>query len=167
MIAGSTTFKNRTIDSSTGCICPAATYMDVGRGNICYGVPLGVDLTTMGMTIENLKLDPGYWRIAQTGDVRKCLVEGACMGGSNMSEYCRDGHDGPYCNICKNGFRKDVTGLCDACSTTIKNILATVLVFVASIVGAFVCYFAWNRWMANSGKAAKSVASAAKIIFVR
>ncbi|GMH69815.1 hypothetical protein TrLO_g4981 [Triparma laevis f. longispina] len=64
---------------------------------VCTEVEEGMDSQEIGMSLKNLKLDPGYWRTGLTSiDVCECPVAGACVGGNNSTNYCREGHEGPY-----------------------------------------------------------------------
>lgn len=93
-----TTSENST--DASACACPEKKYDDT-KGS-CFDVFEGVDEFTLGTTLETLKLEPGYWRTGNTSiDVRECPVAEACVGGTggtgrNGTNYCRDGHEGPY-----------------------------------------------------------------------
>ena len=167
---GSTTV-GKGATNQTDCVCPSSQYMTKSEefADKCEKVPLGIDTETVvgGMTLFDLALLPGYWRISSTTpDVRKCFATEACLGGRNQSEYCRDGSHGPYCNLCILGYRKNVIGLCDVCKTTAQNIGGTVGVFILSAVLMCGGYVAWNRYIATRGNLAKSIVSGLKIIFV-
>ena len=40
----------------------------------------------------------------------------ACLGGTDFSAYCREGHEGPLCAVCKDTYFKDKdTKMCEEC----------------------------------------------------
>ena len=40
----------------------------------------------------------------------------ACLGGTDFSAYCREGHEGPLCALCKDMYFKDKdTKMCEEC----------------------------------------------------
>jgi hypothetical protein len=123
------------------CVCPKGTFLNFGEDN-CEDVVVGVNETVNGLTIETLLLLPGYWRqSSRTEDVRECLVTEACVGGEVASQYCLEGHRGPYCNVCEDGFSKDVFKLCQRCNSSNRNIVGTVLGFVGFVIGLFGAHF--------------------------
>ena len=66
-------------------------------------------------------------------------MEAACTGG-NSSDYCREGHIGPYCNLCSEKFSKDVFKLCQPCELTTGNIIWTVAVLVVGLITLLYIY---------------------------
>jgi len=63
---------------------------------------------------------PGYWAAEELNDesgnwtrVWKCETNGACLGGADS--LCREGHDGPLCDNCKEGYYADKEHLCWEC----------------------------------------------------
>ncbi|GMH92837.1 hypothetical protein TL16_g12465 [Triparma laevis f. inornata] len=93
----------------------------------CIDVYEEVDNLTLSTTLGTLKIEPGYWRTGGTSiDVRECPVAEACVGG-NGTDYCREGHDGPYCNLCADGFAKDPFLLCQSCNTTATSVVLSIL----------------------------------------
>ena len=154
--------------SPDDCVCPESTYLDEKRTNCIYvdstaGVMLGVS----SMTIDNLDLKPGYWRISNsTTDVRKCPVEIACQGGNSTAGYCREGHVGPYCNLCKKDYSKNVFQLCDSCSVFSKKPYATVLSFLGLVALIWVVWYVLNRLLKGRKKLRKSLKSTLRIVFV-
>jgi hypothetical protein len=120
-----------------GCVCPKNTFLTLERDRCEKFADEGVDLSDEGMTLEMLRLLPGYWRTNnRSSDVRPCPVAEACTGWTNASaSYCRGGHTGPYCNLCAEGFSKDAFGLCQPCGeggeiwSKVGGIVAVVVMF--------------------------------------
>ena len=48
-------------------------------------------------SIEDIHIDPGYWRATETSDIiLACYNEDACLGGiTGEVGYCREGYYGP------------------------------------------------------------------------
>ncbi|GMI07165.1 hypothetical protein TrVE_jg8362 [Triparma verrucosa] len=121
--------------SAKDCKCPKGTYDD-GKGK-CEVVQDGMDDTAFGMCLENVTVDPGYWRVnSDSTDVRKCLVSEACTGG-NSTNYCREGHTGPYCDLCVDGWTKDPLMLCKSCENSIVDVIPWWML-VAAVLGSLI-----------------------------
>ena len=129
--------------SASACICPAGNFENENKKNACEKVLEGMNRTVEGMTLERLYLDPGYWRTGLTSlDIRPCRFDGACVGGNctggtKDTMYCREGHYGPYCNLCRKGYSPDAFGLCQICGE--KNSVVTFAIFVVGLGILFVC----------------------------
>jgi len=112
------------ITSSTGstnssyCHCDDDEY-ESEDGSECLSCPAG-STCEEGTTIENMEVDGGYWRVDGESDtILQCPVPAACVGSSSSSygdNLCRDGHEGPYCSVCEDGYFKEYDGLCEVCS---------------------------------------------------
>ena len=119
-IKGSTT-RNENSTTVDDCVCPKGTFLAADR-LLCDNIISGVEETKDGMSLEFLRLMQGYWRTNEKStDIRECPVKEACIGGNEINQYCRVGHEGPYCNLCEDGYSKDVYGLCRECETFDKN----------------------------------------------
>ena len=125
--------------------------------------------TNFGSTINDIAVLPGYWRISNTtDDVRECPVSKACVGGVATTKYCREGHEGPYCNLCAEGFSKDVFKMCQQCKTSTQNVVGTVLTgfgVIAFVAGGFFLQKKLKK-NAKAQAATKAVKCAIKILFV-
>ena len=89
----------------------------------------GVDGLTPPITLGTLKIEPGYWRTSPTSiDVRECLVAGACVGGNDSTNNCREGHEAPYCNLCVDGWTMDPLMLCKSCENSTTDTAITLLI---------------------------------------
>ena len=82
-------------------------------------VPTGVGIAGCDLGVMN-GTKPGFWAAQELNDesgnwsrVWKCETKGACLGGA--SSECREGHDGPLCDNCIDGFYQDDDKLCHAC----------------------------------------------------
>jgi hypothetical protein len=65
-------------------------------------------------------VDSGYWRTNNKSDeILPCrgTSQNACIGGSDGSNICEVGSDGPYCAVCEEGRTKNVDGTCDSCDS--------------------------------------------------
>ncbi|GMH88575.1 hypothetical protein TrST_g11202 [Triparma strigata] len=131
--------KDVSSTSSLACICPAGTFKD---GKICRDIPpRGVNSTKIGMTLEDMELSTGYWRTnGNSTVVRDCLVEEACEGGENSSDYCRDHHWGPLCERCDERYSKSMHGICLPCEGTATDTAYTLLTLLALLIILFCIY---------------------------
>jgi hypothetical protein len=154
--------------SISDCVCDAFTYFDHRIGSdgsceSCVGMR-GVDCTRAGMSLETLRILPGYWRTGSLStNVLHCWNPEACLGsanstdmgeagidgsgtGFNSSGYCAAGYEGPYCEICMDGF-SSVFGACEECGAkttgsviwTIVGIIFMILfvIFTGRIINGF------------------------------
>ncbi|CAN0547989.1 unnamed protein product, partial [Laminaria digitata] len=68
----------------------------------------GVDCDSAGATLTALPIREGYWRTNDESKVvHECLHSDACKGATTISsseDYCADGHNGPYCAVCSDGY---------------------------------------------------------------
>ena len=72
---------------------------------------------------KTVEIKPGMWRgaVDRIDGVRECKNSAtswpdACLGGIDFSAYCREGHEGPLCAVCKDAYFKDKdTKMCEEC----------------------------------------------------
>ena len=72
---------------------------------------------------KTVEIKPGMWRgaVDRIDGVRECKNSAtawpeACLGGTDFSAYCREGHEGPLCAVCKDTYFKDKdTKMCEEC----------------------------------------------------
>ena len=75
---------------------------------------------------REMKVQPGFWRSNELSDNFKKCRPGHCLG-SNTSEtrltenLCANGHWGPLCASCLDGFFKTSDDLCQSCEQTNVN----------------------------------------------
>jgi len=78
---------------------------------ICSHCPEGASCDVDGnSTLEDLFLQPGWWRISATTDeIRRCPRGSlACQGGlAFQAGYCTDGHQGVLCAVCADDYYFD------------------------------------------------------------
>ncbi|GMI05747.1 hypothetical protein TrLO_g10635 [Triparma laevis f. longispina] len=83
--------------------------------------------------LVHLPIEPEFWRTkSRSTDIRECPVPEACVGGNGMN-YCCVGHDGPYCNLCVDGWTMDPLMLCKSCKNSSTD---TAITLVVLAVGA-------------------------------
>lgn len=134
---------------------------------ICTTCPVGaVCAAGSNVTVQNLQLEKGYWRTnVNSGNVLACPVLEACLGGSNST--CREGHEGPYCDVCvkkyalswlcrcfievtialtgcagcaASSYYENYDGLCNPCSSeAVLNSFALIIVLV--VLAVLLVYF--------------------------
>ncbi|GMI06912.1 hypothetical protein TrLO_g13169 [Triparma laevis f. longispina] len=118
--------------SESTCNCPSGKFDDL-QGT-CIKVTDGMSEETPGMNLTTINVKQGFWRTnSKSTDVRECLIPEACVGG-NSTNYCRSGHEGPYCAVCATDYFEDPFGLCKTCDTTTLDIILTVDALLTIIV---------------------------------
>jgi hypothetical protein len=150
-----------------GCDCPINRFLSED-GLSCDEIPAkGVKRDVTGMTLATLHILPGFWRIdASSSDVRACPIADACTGG-NSTTNCREGHSGPYCNLCDDGFAPDAFQLCQECNSNGKDValtITTIVFFVAVLVG--LNHVLNKKVFKKNPRIKKSVKTGLKILFV-
>ncbi|GMI13746.1 hypothetical protein TrLO_g2474, partial [Triparma laevis f. longispina] len=116
MLLGSISLQNGTT-SASGCICPAGEYVHF-KENTCQNVPDGVETTVQAMTVKSLEVMPGYWRTnASSSEILPCLSPEHCLGGPDPATQCKEGHAGPLCAVCADGYASTGSGMFLKCST--------------------------------------------------
>jgi len=104
----------------------------------------------LNATLEKLNLHEGHWRISATSlEVHKCWTPSnsrlsPCKGGSNSdfesAGYCREGHNGPRCELCSNSSQYYSQGVCLDCPEASSRLLAFAfisLALLAFLVGVY------------------------------
>ena len=147
----------------TACICPIATYDN--REGKCVDIVEGIRNDIEGFTLETLALFPGWWRTSNSSDdVRECLTPEACLGG-NSTNMCREGHTGPYCNICVENYNPNPFGLCMECAHS-KTDFVLMIVGTASVVLLFFLFKLLVKKKDGKGeKVWEKMKNGAKVIF--
>ena len=96
--------------------CRACGMEDYAQSTAKRGVGVaGCDVGVINGTLA------GYWAAHPLDElsgnstrVWRCESEAACLGGANST--CREGHEGPVCAACKEGYYADRGGLCHLCA---------------------------------------------------
>lgn len=81
-----------------------------------------------------------------------CISTRSCLGGP-MS-YCRDGHEGPLCDVCQPGFYKQLK-LCHKCPS--KERMIGELCFMALVVILITTVVVWRNKTQNMEKQRRSL----------
>ncbi|GMI04648.1 hypothetical protein TrVE_jg1407 [Triparma verrucosa] len=129
VVAGSTATRDVLPASEDTCICWFGEVLAIDRCLDCP--PEGTECAETGLTLESMKLLPGFWRTSPSSiDVLKCSNEAACIGNENST--CFTGHRGPLCELCEDGFAL-TAGACLSCedggvSTAIGGVVVTLLI---------------------------------------
>ena len=151
--------------SSNQCYCKPGWYL-AASGDSCEEMMEGAADNTPRATLAELPLEEGFWRATDSSlEVKSCMVPEACVGGNSTDEYCREGHTGPYCNVCEDNYSKDVFGLCNSCAGEggMMSVLLTILTLIAMIVAA---YFFNKKVLKKYKKEVRGMKAAFRIMFV-
>ncbi|GMI48731.1 hypothetical protein TrCOL_g5693 [Triparma columacea] len=91
------------------------------------------------MTLQSLYLKPGYWRVTEESTyIHRCFSNELCLGGADLNNTCLEGHTGPYCEVCEEGYAKS-QGSCVKCSgdqnfTLVVGTLTIIITLVILVV---------------------------------
>jgi hypothetical protein len=139
---------------STGCVCKEGLYLDGSECLDCEeSAGKGTKCDQPGVTLEDLPLTKGYWRVTSTSvDVLLCLTEAACPGEGHLKQnatvwadrFCAEGSRGPLCGVCDEGFRREANGDCAACGGAAGAWGAFAASTIAIII-AILLLMAWCR----------------------
>jgi len=155
--------------TNSSCICPAGTFDNLKKEDRrCEIVDEGVSEIVEGMTLESLSLELGFWRTDKNSlDIRQCPVEPACVGGNSTDEdgYCLEGHEGPYCNICKAGYTKDAFRLCKSCEMNTANVAITLGGIVCFLTITYIFRLLIKKYSRVNKLLVKRLKNCGKIIF--
>jgi len=156
---------SKSTGSSNQCYCKPGWYL-AESGIECEEMMEGAADNTPRATLAELPLEEGFWRATDSSlEVKSCMVPEACVGGNSTEEYCREGHTGPYCNVCEDNYSKDVFGLCNSCAGEgdMMSVLLTILTLIAMIVAA---YFFNKKVLKKYKKEVRGMKAAFRIMFV-
>ncbi|GMH94182.1 hypothetical protein TrST_g4037 [Triparma strigata] len=139
----------------------------VGRNGTCVSCSgiQGIDCSRAGVSLETLPIQPGFWRSSTTSTrIRRCYNTEACIGsvrtnanasgvsivssggssanGSNVNlveskQYCAEGYQGPYCEVCAKGYSGSFGGCreCKSKNKTMQIVWTSVILITIIIVG--------------------------------
>ncbi len=93
--------------TAAACACRDGYY---AANDTCEVCPEGA-LCTGGSSLTSL---PGYWRAPNTTQLYACNEPSACLG----YDQCAEGHIGPLCAICTQGYAVDLSGSCTVCRSS-------------------------------------------------
>ena len=173
IILGSTTTGSGA-KSEKECICPMGTCMDSEQEtetqvvvSECRTIVDGMIAQKQGMDLFNVQIEKGFWRIGEDSwDVRECPVSDACLGGNSTEGYCREGHNGPYCILCEDGFSADVFGLCQKCNLGHEAVLTTLGVGVGVSLLCVGAYVLWEYALRGKRTLKRQLTTGIKTMFV-
>ena len=122
-------------DSKDKCVCSVGMYtLNRSRLNpTCEPCPSRVICTDTDQLLQEWQLKPGFWRHStDTLEIRRCPEYHACLGGqfvNTTDSMCRQGHRGPLCEVCQDGWAKTSDQLCAVCPPEDKgmNLAVTIL----------------------------------------
>ena len=116
-------------DSVDLCVCKKGYYSnitsadDAGRGALSCSQCVdthetrSLDMTNCsrpGSTLYRLPISRGYWRERpETQYVRACDFPEACVGGTDTAAQCAEGHHGPLCDLCDEGYHGGRGAACE------------------------------------------------------
>lgn len=115
-----TTEKGASYDSpegATNCSMCVASYFRDNAGR-CQSCPEGIVCTEAGSKLENLIIEPGWFRYFETStEAYRCPQPLDCIGGNATgSGLCSEAAHGYLCSSCKQGFYiRDAIVRCKSC----------------------------------------------------
>lgn len=130
------------------CICdigyfaPVRLYNDTGTlpCNVC---PRGVSCKKTGVTMDNMEVEPGWWRPNNMSlDMYKCILPSHCLGGHNSQ--CDSNRVGLVCSLCAPGYAASGsgrTGNCELCKSKGSSAVEVVFLCLALACGLGVLYY--------------------------
>lgn len=125
----------------TKCICSMGSYTINNSDIDCKECPDEFNCLK-GETINSIKIKKNFWRHSDnTIETYKCKNIFACKGGeinNNSDDLCHEGHHGPLCDICDDGWAKD-DGVCLKCPENTQRTIG--LTVVIPIVCTFIIVF--------------------------
>jgi hypothetical protein len=132
------------------CVCDKGFFQNktnasgvVPDPDLCKDCPSGASCDENDLNVETLVTKPSYWR-KNKHEAIFYLCENAkfCTGGSisngSANNQCKDGHDGPLCELCKPNYAIQ-GGVCKTCPNS-NGAPFRVLAFFAVCV----MFFAYN-----------------------
>ena len=134
--------------SASECLCDYGFFHDhlvlSTATSPCRRCPLGAECNELGITVYNLPVTPGYWRVSESStDVVRCVdydtnadTGSGCIGGS-AAAACKPSLTGPLCVLCKEGagyFYSSDDSDCQECTTDTK--LNKLFAVIFSVLGA-------------------------------
>ena len=137
-IEGGTTALKETKDYHS-CGCPPGDFelhsvcRKCGEGMSCE-LGLFDELPPFGVTVESIEVEPGYWRPNHDSVVMHACIHSESCTGTNETGYtngtglCLEGHEGSYCENCKDEYAKDATtGECILCDPEANQYMSYVV----------------------------------------
>ena len=106
---------------------------------LCHPCPEG-GICENGTELAAIEAEEGYWRGSPESDTFvDCglTIAGAdiCSGGEIGEEFCLDGHTGPLCTLCAEGWGRAGRGRCIQCEDGQVRVILDWLQIIGTIVG--------------------------------
>jgi hypothetical protein len=142
-------------ESRVSCRCVAGFFYTMSapnaakwdeRGMACNECHKGMVCDTPGLGFDEVNSRPGFWQVKTWYAKEKrvslkmltCPIvkEQICLGGSDtmVGASCREGHNGPMCTTCAQGYQLGADGLCDSCSSSSNLTEKEVVAILALLV---------------------------------
>ena len=172
VIENSETFLSEGVGavSLSQCQCNVGQFLDTsaaGRESRCLEMMEGADKGYPQSTLKMLPLEHGFWRTNENStDVRKCPTKDACLGGTDVATYCRQGHYGPYCKVCESGRTADIFGICKECEDVGSQYAVSGSIFAGLIFLIWILWKCWSKMMKKFEHQTRNAMQAAKISIV-
>jgi len=119
--------NQETSKDKSKCECIKGSYL---LNNTCINCP-NEFICNKKSTIQTIILKKNYWRENNnTIEIYKCRNIFSCKGGiivNYTDEICHEGHSGPLCDICLEGWSKD-DGVCLKCPENMERTLSLTIV---------------------------------------
>ncbi|GMH71215.1 hypothetical protein TL16_g05594 [Triparma laevis f. inornata] len=159
-----------TKDSKETCACGVGTFRDhhpnsrnkrLWKCQDCEDPDIGlnsenVECKKPGLTLETLPVNNGFWRSsANSNKIEECDMKEACSQrpGTNGTG-CREGHEGPICAVCKDGFSKNtLKGICRPCDkleTLLYFYIGGPILLIVTLIGPY--YFFRKKYGITGGR---------------
>ena len=109
------------------CGCKEGTYINSNHNytaeTMCLMCPEGSECKGFNYSLTDVRTALGFWRSSTSSvSFHSCdLINPEnenCIGGSlHNNSQCREGHTGPLCMLCKEGWIANGDGVCEVCIT--------------------------------------------------
>lgn len=168
--------------SANDCFAPEGYYLiesDNGEVAVKPCIETEMVCSQAGHTIEDIILQPGWWRAKlDSEELVECEVAARCIGGDGHSGmassgsrraldvwtdpmYCAEGHLGPYCSVCEDGYSLNSSQVCEIC--TDERSTEGRIAFYVIVVGSSVLYtliiiglFSYDTWQYTKSDSPRS-----------
>jgi hypothetical protein len=110
---------------------------------------VGATCDRIGLRLDTVTLKPGYWRTSSASDeIFSCEDEHVCVGGNATESLCAQGHWGPWCANCFEGYYSPDEGECESCTGEEKQtmIIVSGAVFLVLLMITALSRYVWFRW---------------------
>jgi hypothetical protein len=93
-----------------------------------------------------ISVDEGYWRQCHhCHDVLACRHLDYCLGGTDVGTQCREGHEGPLCNVCMEDYAFSADLTCAQCSSASTNATVIIPIVALCVVAVVAILLYMNR----------------------